>query len=170
MLEALKIVSFSILCAVAYGILHDLVTAHVSVEYFTIAHPPVFPTKDPLWLAIGWGVIATWWVGLILGTVLALFARVGSWPKLDLKSLKYLIAMLMIVSGALAIFSGLIGWALTQFFGSWTIGFWASEIEPGRHARFAFAAWAHSASYVVGGIGGVIVAARSLMRRKRAAD
>ena len=59
MLEALKIVAFSVLCAVVFGILHDQVTAHVAVEYFTIAHPLVFPTEEPFWLAIGWGIIAT---------------------------------------------------------------------------------------------------------------
>ncbi len=169
MLEALKIVSFSVLCAVVYGILHDQVTAHVAVEYFTVAHPPIFPTDEPFWLAIGWGIIATWWVGLTLGTILALCARLGNWPKLDLKSLKRPIIVLMMVSGALAMLFGLSGWVLTQFFGPWTIGFWSSEIEPERHARFAFAAWAHSVSYLVGGIGGAIVAARSVIRRKQAA-
>lgn len=169
MLEALKIVAFSIFCAVIYGILHDQVTAHVAVEYFTIAHPPVFPTIEPFWLAIGWGIIATWWVGLILGTLLAFCARLGSWPRMELKSLKRPISVLMIVSGSLAMLAGLSGWALTQLSGSWTIGFWASEIEPERHARFAFAAWAHSISYIAGGIGGIVIAARSLRWRKRAA-
>lgn len=168
MLEALKIVAFSIFCAIAYGILHDQATAHIAVEYFTIAHPPVFPTQEPFWLAIGWGIIATWWVGLILGAVLALCARLGSWPKFDLKSLKRPIIMLMVVSGSLAMLAGLSGWALTQFSGPWTIGFWSSEIEPERHARFAFAAWAHTVSYLAGGIGGAIVAVHSLIQRKQA--
>ena len=38
----------SIFAAIAYGILHDLVTAHVFAEYFTIGHPPVFHTDDPI--------------------------------------------------------------------------------------------------------------------------
>ena len=58
-MEAFKIVAFCIAAAVVYGILHDQVTAHVCVEYFTIAHPPVFPTESPFWLAVGWGIIAT---------------------------------------------------------------------------------------------------------------
>ena len=82
-MEALKIVLFATLAAVCYGILHDQVTAHLCVEYFTIAHPPVFPTESPFWLAIGWGIIATWWVGLRLGVLLAVAARFGAKPETD---------------------------------------------------------------------------------------
>ena len=82
-MEALKIVLFATLAAVCYGILHDQVTAHLCVEYFTIAHPPVFPTESPFWLAIGWGIIATWWVGLPLGVLLAVAARFGAKPETD---------------------------------------------------------------------------------------
>lgn len=64
----------------AYGVLHDLVTAHVCVEYFTVGHPQLFEfeTDSPTLLALGWGVVATWWVGAGLGVPLALVARVGS--------------------------------------------------------------------------------------------
>ncbi|RIV77594.1 hypothetical protein [Pelagerythrobacter aerophilus] len=61
MIEWFKIIGFSVIAAIIYGILHDLITAHVALEYFTIAHPPVFPTRNPMLLAFGWGVIATWW-------------------------------------------------------------------------------------------------------------
>ena len=82
-MELVKIVLLSVLSAVVYGILHDQVTARVCVEYFTIGHPPVFPTDSPTWLAFGWGVIATWWAGLFLGLPAAIACRVGALPKLD---------------------------------------------------------------------------------------
>ena len=67
MMEFAKIVLLSVLAAVGYGIAHDSVTAHVCVEYFSVAHPPIFGgTHSPILLALGWGVIATWWVGLPL--------------------------------------------------------------------------------------------------------
>ena len=87
-LETIKIVAFATAAAIVYGILHDQVTAHVCVEYFTIAHPPVFPTESPFLLAIGWGVIATWWVGMPLGILLAATARIGRRPKLGLSELR----------------------------------------------------------------------------------
>ena len=74
------IILSSVFASIVYGILHDQVTARVCVEYFTIGHPPVFNTNDPTLLAIGWGIIATWWVGLILGIPLAVAARAGNRP------------------------------------------------------------------------------------------
>ena len=82
-MESLKIILLCIVAAVAFGIVHDQVTARVCVEYFTIGHPPIFHTDDPTLLAFGWGVIATWWMGLILGVPAVLASRVGSWPKFD---------------------------------------------------------------------------------------
>jgi len=76
-MEFAKIVLLSIAAAICYGILHDQVTARICVEYFTVFHPPVFPTDDPTLLALGWGVIATWWLGAFLGVVLAISARTG---------------------------------------------------------------------------------------------
>jgi hypothetical protein len=84
-MQAIGILLMSIVAAVVYGILRDQVTARVCVEYFTIGHPPVFHTDDPTLLAIGWGTIATWWVGAMLGVPLAIVARAGPWPKRDVK-------------------------------------------------------------------------------------
>jgi hypothetical protein len=81
------IIVLCIVAAVIYGVVHDQITARICVEYFTIGHPPVFGTDDPTLLGLGWGVIATWWVGLILGVLLALSSRVGSWPQLSAKQL-----------------------------------------------------------------------------------
>ena len=170
MLEAPKIIAFGVVCAIIYGILHDQVTAHVAVEYFTVAHPLVFPTESPFWLAVGWGIIATWWVGLSLGLLLALIARVGPWPKQGFADLRKPILMLMAVSGISAILAGLLGFALTALSGPWTIGSWDEVITPERQARFAFAAWAHSASYLVGALGGVLLAVRTLLKRQELAQ
>ena len=55
--------------SVLFGIAHDLVTAHVFVEYFTVYHPRVVDSESPVVMALVWGVLATWWVGLIAGGV-----------------------------------------------------------------------------------------------------
>ena len=82
-MQVLAIVALCIGAAVVYGIAHDQITARICVEYFTIGHPPVFATDDPTLLGLGWGVIATWWVGLMLGIFLALAARAGRRPPRD---------------------------------------------------------------------------------------
>ena len=81
-MESLKIVLVCIAAAVLYGIVHDQFTARACIEYFTVFHPPVFRTQSPTLLGFGWGIIATWWVGAILGVLLALTARAGPRPKL----------------------------------------------------------------------------------------
>src|SRR3954465_1193790 len=94
-----RIVLLSILAAVVYGIVHDQVTARICVEYFTVGHPPVFNTESPTLLGLGWGVIATWWVGLILGVPLAIAARAGRRPK---RSAAGLVPRILVLLGCMA--------------------------------------------------------------------
>ncbi len=95
-MPALAIVLMCVAAAVLYGIVHDQITARVCVEYFTIGHPPIFGTDDPTLLGIGWGIIATWWVGLILGILLAVIARAGSRPQRSVRSLLPPVACLLV--------------------------------------------------------------------------
>src|SRR5690349_23115652 len=111
-MQAVTIVAVCIACAVAYGILHDQVTARVCVEYFTIGHPPVFATESPTLLGIGWGVIATWWVGLLLGIPLAIAARAGRRTKRGASSLIRPVVSLLTIMAVLALLAGLTGYAL----------------------------------------------------------
>jgi hypothetical protein len=99
-MASLRIILLCVFSAVVYGILHDQVTARVCVEYFTVGHPPIFHTESPTLLAIGWGFVATWWVGLILGIFAALAARYGPWPTFDAAHLIRSIAGLLIVMAA----------------------------------------------------------------------
>ena len=106
MMASLKIILLCILSAVVYGILHDQVTARVCVEYFTVGHPPIFHTESPTLLAFGWGIVATWWVGLILGIFAALASRLGSWPKFDAAHLVRPIVVLLIVMAVASLLAG----------------------------------------------------------------
>jgi hypothetical protein len=74
-MQWIAIVVLSILACVAYGIIHDQITARICVEYFTIGHPRIIPTDDPTALGIVWGIVATWWVGVIMGIPLATVSR-----------------------------------------------------------------------------------------------
>src|SRR5437764_5416693 len=112
MRPALAIIALCIGSAVIYGILHDQITARVCVEYFTIGHPPVFPTESPPLLGIGWGIIATWWVGLLLGIPLAIAARAGRRPRRGVRSLVRPVVSLLLAMGCCALVAGLIGFVL----------------------------------------------------------
>src|SRR6516164_1800000 len=113
-MEFLKVWLLCIFAAVLYGILHDQVTARVCVEYFTIGHPPVFNTTSPTLLALGWGVIATWWMGAFLGLILALAARLGSPPRLNADDLIKPVLGLLLVMAVSALGAGVIGYVLAR--------------------------------------------------------
>ena len=166
-LEALKIVLLAMAAAISYGVLHDLVTAHLCVEYFTVAHPPLFATRSPVLLALGWGVLATWWVGLALGVRLAAAARAGAAPGIGWRALRRPVALLMLVSAAAALGAGLLGFWLGANRLAVPPAEWAELVPGDKHAAFVAAAAAHGASYAAGAAGGLVVALRTLRRRRQ---
>jgi hypothetical protein len=167
--QSLGIVLISIVAAMLYGIVHDQVTARVCVEYFTIGHPPVFETDDPTYLGAGWGIIATWWLGLLLGVPLAIAARAGSWPKRSASSLVRPVACLLVVVAVCALAAGITGWLLARSGTVFLVGPIAQKLPPDRHVPFLADLWAHSASYLVGSVGGIVLMALVWRSRGRAA-
>lgn len=163
----IEIVLMSIVAAVLYGIVHDQITVRICVEYFTIGHPPIFNTEDPTLLALGWGVIATWWVGVLLGIPLAWVCRFGRWPKREPRTLIRPLATLMICSFALALVAGSLGWIAAS--NGWVrlVGPLAHLVPADRHVPFLIDLWAHTASYLAGAVGGLIVMVFVIRDRRR---
>jgi len=152
-MQALKIIGACILAAIGYGIVHDQITARICVEYFSVFHPPILGgTQSPTLLAFGWGVIATWWVGVLLGVPLAVVARAGSWPRLTVSDLLPMIRTLLIVMAVCAILAGIAG-----YFRGVVPPDMRRVIEPELHRRFLADWWAHSASYASGFLGGIVL-------------
>ena len=166
-MQALAIVALSILSAVVYGIAHDQVTARLCVEYFTIGHPPVFGTDSPTLLAVGWGTLATWWVGLILGVPLACAARLGRRPKRSAASLVRPITILLGVMGLCALVAGVIGYCLARGGAVVLAGPLASRVPPDRHVAFLADLWAHNAGYLSGFVGGIVLIVCAWRSRRR---
>jgi hypothetical protein len=154
--------------AVGYGVLHNQVTARVCVEYFTIGHPPLFDTDDPTVLGLGWGILATWWVGTILGVLLILAARAGNRPPRSVGSLVRPVVLLVLVTGAFALVAGVIGWIAAKAGWFYLLEPEASKVPTDRHVAYLAVMWAHSASYLVGLIGGAVVCFRVWRSRKSA--
>jgi len=164
----LSIIGLCIGSAVLYGILHDQITSRICVEYFTIGHADIFGTRDPTLLGIGWGIIATWWAGLILGIPLAIAARVGNRPRRSASSLVRPIAILLLMMGVCAMVAGVIGWTLSSQGAVVLTGWLASAVPSDRHVAFLTDAWAHWASYAVGFVGGCVLIASVWRSRGRA--
>jgi hypothetical protein len=165
--EALRIIALCVGAAVVHGIAHDLVTAHVCVEYFTLGHPPVFATGSPVLLALGWGVLATWWVGLLLGGLLAFAALRGPQPRRTARSLVRPVGVLLAAMAAVAAMAGVLGFLLASKGLVVLVEPLASRVPPPRHAAFLADLWAHSASYLAGCIGGLVLTARVWRARQR---
>jgi hypothetical protein len=165
--EAAAIVAVCVGSAVAYGVLHDLVTAHLSVEYFTVAHP-YLGIDAPILLALVWGVLATWWVGVLLGVPLAFAALLGPRPAVTARALRPALARLLVVMGVAAAATMLLAAIATRD------GFVLPDplfdrVPRDRHGRLAVAAVGHSVSYFVGFLGGIALIARTWRARRLAA-
>lgn len=164
-MQSLKIIGLGVLSALIYGVLHDQITARICVEYFTVGHPNLFGTDSPTLLALGWGIVATWWVGLFLGVLLCLAARIGSLPRLVAANLKRPVFALMLLCAAVALLAGIVGFGLARTRAIWLIEPLASDVPVAKHAAFLADLWAHSASYIAGFMGGWILAIRVCFRR-----
>jgi hypothetical protein len=165
MLESLKIIAVCILAAILYGIVFDQFTTRICLEYFTVFHPPIFPTRSPTLLAFGWGIIATWWVGAFLGVLLAIAARAGSRPKLTAASLLPLIGEFLLIVYVCALVAGITGFVLARkdlaFAPSWI----ESRLSLSSQHRFVADFWAHCMSYASGFVGGIFLCLRAYRRR-----
>lgn len=166
-MESLKILGLSVAAAIVYGILHDQVTARVCVEYFTIGHPRIFHTESPTLLAFGWGVVATWWMGLLLGLPLALAARAGPAPRLTARDLVKPVARLLLAMATVALTAGLAGYFAFRSGGVALLPGMAERIPAEKHAAFIADLWAHLASYASGFFGGLGLCVRLVLRRRR---
>ncbi len=165
-MQFVRIWLLSIAAAIVYGIVHDQVTAHYCVEYFTIGHPPVFHTHSPALLAFGWGVIATWWMGAFLGFFVGVAATFGKYPELRISQLLKAMAALLLIMALCASVSG-VGAYLAARAGRITVFDFGGLLSPATALRFTADYWAHSASYAAGFFGGIGLCVWIFWRRRR---
>ena len=163
----LLIVAMSIGVCISYGLIHDQITVRICLEYFTIGHPTVFSTQDPTLLAIGWGLLATWWVGVLLGVPLATAARCGKWPKREPHTLIRPLIWLAVGVAVVAAISGAIG-GVAASTGLVRLAAPLDGLVPqSRHVPFLIDLWIHNASYLAGFIGGCALIGLVLLDRRR---
>ena len=162
-----QIILLSILAACFYGVVHDQITARVCIEYFTIAHPPLFHTTSPTVLALCWGVAATAGIGAILGVVLAFVSQSRGNAPCSVAQLARLILLLLIIMGAGAFTAGITGYELSrQGFISIPASL-AAVIPAQQHDHFMAVWFAHCASYLIGLSGGALLCFRIWQIRGR---
>jgi hypothetical protein len=166
-MQFLAIVLMSVAAAILYGVVHDQITIRVCLEYFTVFHPTILDDPSPTVLAAAWGVIATWWVGLPLGVLLAVAARRGAAPKRTAAELWPGLARLLLLMGSAAAIACAAGFLAHRQGWVEIPQAWASWIAPERHANFMAAWWAHNTSYGFAAIGGLWLVGRTAVMRRR---
>jgi hypothetical protein len=153
----IAIVAMAVFAGIVYGILHDQVSAHVCVEYFTIGHPPLINSESPTLLALAWGVAATWWFALPLGVALASSARLGDRPRLTASQLIKPVLTLLGTMGAIALLSGIAGYVLAANHSIAPNEWMLRNIPSVKQPAFIADLWAHSASYLSGFLGAIVL-------------
>lgn len=156
-MQIVAIIIASVVAAITYGVIHDQITSRICVEYFTIGHPRLIDSDSPTVLGLFWGVVATWWVGLPLGIGLAIAARAGRRPKLTWSQLVRPLGVLLCCMFAVALLAGLTGYFTSSAGVFHLVERLASRIPEEKQVAFLTAGWAHSASYLSGIVGGIIL-------------
>jgi hypothetical protein len=168
-MKSLAIILLAVAAAIAYGIVHDQITARICVEYFSIGHPRLIDSDSPTVLALFWGAVATWWVGLPLGLGLAVAARAGRRPKLAASELFIPVVKFLGCMFAVATIFGAVGFATS------TAGIFnlveplASRVPADKHTAFLLDGWAHSSSYLAGIVGGLVLCVFTWRQRRTGA-
>jgi hypothetical protein len=163
--EFAKIVLLSVTASIAFGVFHDQITARVCIQYFTIGHPPLIESTSATMLGMAWGIVATWWVGLPLGVLLAASAQLGVRPKIGAKRLVPGITMLMGVVALLAFSTGTIVYALASTGRMHLSTEWAELLPFSARIPFLVDMWTHIASYLFGVVGGLFLVISTFKRR-----
>ena len=156
--EALKIGLLAMVVAIAYGIVHDQITIRVCPEYFTVAHPHIFRTGSLTLIALGWGVAATWWGGLLAGVAVALAARAGSAEKFTWRRLLPPVIVLFIMMGVCATLAGFAGHWMASTGQIPSLQAWGNMLPVEKQPAFMADLFTHAFSYLAGGVGSVIIA------------
>ena len=155
--KKLQIVLLSVLAACSYGVIHDQITARLCIEYFTVAHPPLFHTGSTTLLALCWGVAATAGIGAALGVVLAMVSQSDGPTPYPISRLRRSLLLLLAIMAGSAFLAGVAGYQLSHGgFISIPSGL-AGALPAQQHDRFMAVWFAHGASYLVGLAGGALL-------------
>ena len=143
--------------AILYGIAMDQITIRVCPEYFTVAHPHIFNTSSLMLIALGWGVVATWWAGLAAGVAFVLAARAGSPEKFTWRRLPRPAGILLAVMAIGATLAGFAGHWLAASGQITSLQAWALMLPVEKHPDFMADVFAHACSYLVGALGSIVI-------------
>lgn len=157
---------FFCICCMAgiYGFLHDQISYTVSTEYFTRLKFHQFNIPEKLYNRIGAGIVgikATWWMGLVIGTIIIPLGLIIPHWKNYLYSMLWTfvhISLTALIIGIVALIYGLINYNINNL-QNFNI---PNDIED--KIRFCVVGNMHNFSYL-GGLIGIIVGVINIIIR-----
>ncbi len=165
MYQKAQVILLTMVAAIAYGVLHDEVTAHLCIEYFTAGHPRIFNTQSPALLGFCWGVVATFPLGAVIGAIFADVSQAGGAAPHPIGALARSLLLLLSFMALCALLAGILGFELARHSILSLPASFDSLVAPSRRARFMAVWFAHAASYLAGFAGSAWLAARIWRRR-----
>jgi hypothetical protein len=167
--SSLLITALGAIVAGSYGAVHDQVSFTIAPEYFTRLKFQQFA-----WADLGWptrayvaliGFLATWWVGLIAGWVLARLGLAELWEMRGWRPVVRAFGVMLLVAVVVGLGGALVGVAVTS---SGDLSHWDDwRIARNLHdvRSFVIVAYLHAGSYL-GGIVGLIVAGAAVRKMR----
>ena len=164
-----KVAAAGAILAALYGAIHDQVSYTIAPEYFTKLKFAQFAWANiglsPRWYASEIGILATWWVGLIAGWLLARGGIVelpsqerwrATWRSFSI------VAVITLGGGALGMAYG--SNIASRDLSAWSR--WQRVLQLNDLPAFVTVAWLHNGGYL-GALIGLIVAIVYVRRRLR---
>lgn len=152
--------------AMLYGIVHDLITYHISPDYYILGKG-IESAKDGFnFDVVKLAMIALWSVGLIIGVAFL----IANNPKQNVPQLKYpTLYWITLYPLSISIFFAVSIGILFYFFGMWFHN-WLPELANTNAQRRFITTWGiHIGSYLGGLVGLIIAVIRIAILRKREA-
>ena len=144
------VILLCLFAACSYGVVHDQITVRLAIEYFTIAHPPIFRATSPTLLGLCWGIAATSGIGVGLGTILALVSQSDGYPPYPIAQIKKDLLRLVAAMAIASSLAGVVGYQLSKRDLISIASHFAETIPLQKHDRFVAVWFMHLASYIVG--------------------
>jgi|GEM_PF-2082175 len=155
--ECLAICSLALIAAVTCGVINTQIAARICIEYFTIGLPEGFVVGDLTWFALKTGVLETWWLGLILGALIMLAARLGGRPRFKWQFFISPMFALVLLVCIVALGAGIFGYIATRNGAFELYHSVAKHIAPVKRAAFMANQCAQLAAYWAAAISGIFL-------------
>ena len=156
-MQGVAVVLLCILAAATYG----------TISHVALGHLPLLSSEPATLSGIGRGLLASWWVGLLLGVPLALSARAGRRPKRDIRSLVRPIVGVLLATYTFAFFAHTAGFVLGDQAIAYLPDRLASRVPPDRSAFYLADLTGCAVGYLFGFVVGVVLIVRVWRSRER---